>query len=129
MKRLIAALAPIALAIALAACSEAKAADNATPNGAPDPNALTLSAKDLKFSIDTLAAPANKAFPIVFDNRDAAPHNLAIYTNGSATSRIFGQDPFGGPKAMTYTIPPIAPGTYFFRCDIHTDMKGTLEVR
>ncbi len=130
MNRLIAALAPVALAFALAACSgEANAEDNAIPNGPSDPNALPIAAKDLKFSVDTLAAPANKAFTITFDNRDGAPHNVAIYRDSSAASKIFGQDPFGGPKAVTYDIAPIAQGTYFFRCDIHTDMNGMLEVR
>ena len=128
MKRLVPVLGLMAVALVLVACSST----NAAPSGPPksvDPNALQISSKDLKFSTDKLVAPAGKPFQIVYDNQEAAPHNVAIYTDQSASRKVFVEDPFGGPKKVVYDVPAIAAGSYFFRCDIHPDMKGTLEVK
>jgi plastocyanin len=119
-----------AIVLVMAACSSGATA--AVPSGLPasvDPNAIQISAKDLKFSTAQLNAPADKAFGIVFDNQEGVPHNVAIYKDQSASQKIFGQDPFGGPKAVTYQVGPLAAGSYFFRCDVHPDMKGTLTVK
>jgi len=29
---------------------------------------------------------------------------------------------------VTYDVPALAPGSYFFRCDVHPDMAGELTV-
>jgi plastocyanin len=129
MKRLITVLSLISLVLVLAACSSG--ANAATPSGPPqsvDPNALQISAKDLKFSTSTLNAPAEVAFSIVFDNQESAPHNVAIYKDQGASQKVLVEEPFGGPKVVTYHVGPLAAGSYFFRCDVHTDMKGTLTV-
>ena len=109
-----------------AACS----AGSSRPTDAPsfDPDALMISAKDLKFSTSTLAAPADKPFQIAFDNQESAPHNVAIYRDDSVNEVVFGSDPFSGPAVATYDVPALAPGTYFFRCDVHPDMSGELTV-
>jgi plastocyanin len=112
--------------VALAACSAASSARTAEPS--IDPDALTISAKDLKFSTSTLSAPAGKPFQIAFDNQDGAPHNVAIYRDSSASEKVFGSDPFSGPDAVRYDVPPLAPGSYFFRCDVHPAMSGQLTV-
>jgi plastocyanin len=90
---------------------------------------LTIAAKDLAFSTSTLSAPANKPFQIAFDNQESAPHNVAIYRDSSAAEKVFGSDPFSGPALVTYGVPALAPGTYFFRCDVHPAMSGELVVR
>jgi plastocyanin len=118
----------VAIVLVLAACSSAAAVPSGPP-AAVDPNAIQISAKDLKFSTAQLNAPADKAFSIAFDNQEAAPHNVAIYKDQSASQKVFAQEPFGGPKAVTYNIGPLAAGSYFFRCDVHPDMKGTLTVK
>ena len=109
-----------------AACS----AGSSGPTDAPsfDPDALMISAKDLKFSTSTLAAPADKPFQIAFDNQESAPHNVAIYRDPAATDKVFVPDPFSGPAVVTYDVPALGPGTYFFRCDVHPDMSGELSV-
>jgi plastocyanin len=118
------------VAIVLAACSSGAAAPASSGQPASvDPNAVQISAKDLKFSKAQLSAPAGKAFSIAFDNQEGAPHNVAIYKDQSASQKVFAQDPFGGPKAVTYQVGPLAAGSYFFRCDVHPDMKGTLTVK
>lgn len=112
--------------LALAACSAGTSGRAAEPS--IDPDALTISANDLVFSTSTLSAPENEPFQIAFDNQESAPHNVAIYRDSSATERVFGSDPFSGPAVVAYDVPPLAPGTYFFRCDVHPDMSGQLTV-
>jgi plastocyanin len=128
MKRLFPALGLLAIAFVVVACSGANAAPSG-PARSADPNALHISSKDLKFSTDKLVAPANKAFQIAYDNQESAPHNVAIYTDQSASTKIFAEEPFGGPRQVVYDVPALAAGSYFFRCDVHPDMKGTLEVK
>lgn len=110
----------------VAACS---AADGRAASASIDPNALTISADDLAFSTAALTAPAGEPFQVVFDNRESAPHNVAIYRDRSATEAVFVEEPFGGPRIVTYDVPALAAGSYFFRCDLHPDMSGTLTVR
>jgi plastocyanin len=128
MKRLVPVLGLMVVAFVLVACSGTPAAPSGPPKSV-DPNALQISSKDLKFSTDKLVAPAGKPFQIVYDNQEAAPHNVAIYTDQSASTKIFAEDPFGGPREVVYDVPAVAAGSYFFRCDVHPDMKGTLEAR
>jgi plastocyanin len=129
VKRATALLGLVALVVVLAACSSGASAAPSGPAASVDPNALQISAKDLKFSTSQLNAPADKAFSLVFDNQEGAPHNVAIYKDQSASQKLFGQDPFAGPKTVTYQVGPLAACSYFFRCDVHTDMKGTLTVK
>ena len=124
MNRLVSlALATIAL-VAVAACSSGSNSRAAEPS--LDPDALTIAAKDLKFSTSTLSAPADEPFQIAFDNQEGAPHNVAIYRDSSAAEKVFGEDPFSGPAVVVYEVPALAAGTYFFRCDVHPDMSGEL---
>jgi plastocyanin len=127
LRRLVATVGLIVLAVAvIAACTGA--AGGATTPASIDPNALTISAKDLRFSTATLTAPAGEPFQIVFDNQEAAPHNVAIYRDASATDKVLVEEPFGGPRSVTYSVPALEAGTYFYRCDVHPDMTGTLTV-
>jgi hypothetical protein len=73
-----------------------------------DPDALTIAARDLTFSTTTLASPAGKPFQIVFDNQESEPHNVAIYSDPSATQDVFVEEPFGGPRVVTYDVPALA---------------------
>jgi hypothetical protein len=91
--------------------------------------AVQESAFNTAFTDTQLVAPASKAFALVFDNRDpGTPHNVAIYTDSSATTALFVGETFNGPKVVTYHVPALPPGTYFFRCDVHPQMTGTLTV-
>jgi plastocyanin len=123
MNRLLpSALITIAIAV-LGACS-AGASGGAAPS--IDPGAVRISANNLAFSTDALSAPADEPFQIAFDNQEAAPHNVAIYRDSSASDKVFGEDPFSGPAVAVYEVPALAGGTYFFRCDVHPDMTGEL---
>jgi plastocyanin len=124
MKRPLTLLAIGAVSVFALACS---APSNAPGSTAPvDPDALTISARDLAFSTDELSASAGEPFQIVFDNQESAPHNVSIYRDASLSEAILVEEPFSGPRIVTYEVPALAAGQYVFRCDVHLDMRGTL---
>ncbi len=50
---------------------------------------------------------------------------MAIYTDSSASQAKFQGDIFAGGTRV-YSVPALAAGTYYFRCDVHPDMNGTI---
>ncbi len=90
---------------------------------------LTISAKNNTFDIDCLAAPADTAFTIAFNNQDYDIHNVSIYDKDHGDKALFKGEVIYGPKSITYSVPAQAEGTYEFRCDPHADsMIGTFIV-
>jgi plastocyanin len=123
MKRFILALGLIALAAVSAACSPAAA--QPTASGPVDANGPTIVARDMKFSAGPVEVKAGTNVTIHFDNQDAAPHNVAIFTDSSASTPIsIGEVVSSGKKDQV--VPALKAGTYFFRCDVHHDMTGTI---
>jgi len=98
----------------------------------PGPVTVTIVAEGIVFDLSTLTANAGSAFNIILDNRDGGVlHNIAFYTDRSLSQLIFGSELFTGPaiQESTFTA-PAAPGTYFFRCDVHPDtMTGAFVVQ
>ncbi|HEX9311359.1 MAG TPA: cupredoxin domain-containing protein [Actinomycetota bacterium] len=84
-------------------------------------------AEKTAFSASCLAAPANKPFTIEFMNMDTGvPHNIAIFTDSSASNALFTGKLVSGQATVTYHVTALEPGTYYFRCDVHpTQMYGT----
>jgi len=123
MKRILLALGLVTLAALSAACSTAAAKPPAPSDPAVD--GPTIVAKDLKFQTASVEVKAGSNVTIHFDNQDSAPHNVAIYTDSSAST------PISVGEVVTSTtsnqvVPALQPGTYFFRCDVHHDMTGTI---
>ena len=107
-----------------------------TLQAAPGPSAAAsgptvhISADNLAFDTNILTAPAGRRFTIVFANQDAGvQHNVAVYTNSSATKALEIGKLITGPATADYQVPALAPGKYFFRCDVHPQMNGTLTAR
>jgi plastocyanin len=87
---------------------------------------LQISASNSAFDPKTLTAPAGQAFSIAFKNNDAGlPHNVAIYTDATASTNLFRGNTFAGPRSEVYKVKGIPAGTYFFKCDVHPTMTGT----
>jgi len=126
MKRLLLALGLVAMAAISAACSSASA--QPVPSSPIDANGPTIVAKDMAFSPSTVEIPAGKNVTLHFDNQDNAPHNVAIYRNASASEKISVGEIVTGSKA-DQVVPALTAGTYFFRCDVHTNMTGTIVVK
>lgn len=91
---------------------------------------VNISALNYRFDKSNITVPAGANVTMVFDNKDAVPHNVAIYTTPAATEVIFKGEIITGPKTITYNFTaPATPGDYFFRCDVHpTVMTGTFTV-
>ena len=92
---------------------------------------FALMARDMAFDKSTLSAPAGSMIELSFVNADAGvPHNVAFYTDSTATTPIFVGEIITGVSTTTYTFPaPSTPGSYFFRCDPHpATMTGTFIV-
>jgi plastocyanin len=112
-----------------------------TPEPTPAPGTLTLqltAIPTLTFDKSALAAPANTAFVIDFNNKDVGQaHNVHILkgTGLSPLALSRGPDVFTGSaiigldQTQYYVSTGLAPGQYTFVCSIHPQMVGTLTVQ
>jgi cytochrome c oxidase subunit II len=91
---------------------------------------LSIAAQNIKFDTACMQTAAGQPFKIDFDNKDAGtPHNVAIYTNPSATQNLFRGAIVTGPKEVTYSVQALDAGTYYFHCDVHPGMNGAFKVQ
>ena len=106
------------------------AAPVAVPSGTRSGSALQVTARGIAFSPTSLSAPASAPFTISFVNQDGGVrHNVAIYSNSTATQTLFRGQIFTGPKTVVYHVSGLPPGTYYFQCDLHPGpMHGTFVV-
>ena len=112
----------------------AKAKKEAASGCPDDPNPRSIAAKDVAFNKDCLSGPVNREFEITFENQEAVPHNVAFFEGADANApRILPETEtpvFSGPETVTYKLPALKAGSYFFHCDAHAQaMQGKLEVR
>jgi len=86
-------------------------------------------AEGTAFDTNEIDLPAGTPTTLTLDNRDPAAHNLAIYEDETASGDpLFTFEPFPGPAAGTFDVPPIPAGDYYFQCDVHPTMNGTVVV-
>ena len=90
----------------------------------------TVTASNLAFDTSTIDLPANKTATIHFVNQDSGTqHNIAIYpSENDLANPLFRGDLVTGPDETDYTIDPLKAGTYYFHCDVHPTMNGTVNV-
>jgi mono/diheme cytochrome c family protein/plastocyanin len=123
---------PDAPAIVQAACGQTAPAPTSTPSGPPAPPSatLTISAQAMAFDKDTLVALADTPLTLTFDNKDTGvPHNIHFFKGEDATGETVAQTALAtGPDIATLNFGPLAAGTYFYQCDVHPQMLGTLTV-
>lgn len=95
----------------------------------PDQPQIAASAVT-EFETDELVVPAERPFPLLFNNKQAGvPHNLAIYDTPDRGTEHFVGELVTGPMEVTYEVPALAAGEYFFVCTVHPPMTGTLIAR
>ena len=125
----------LGLSAVLAACggsttSSAAASADTSGGGAVavvDGN-VDLSADSLEFDASVIEAPAGEAFTITFTNLEAVPHNVAVDVEEGGDEIVTGEVITGPDATTTINVPALEPGTYYFVCDIHPEMNGTIVV-
>ena len=127
MKRLFLSLGLFVMEAITVACSSSAAQPPASA-GPVDPNAPVIVAQGNAFTPSTLDVTADEAFSLTLDNKDSAPHHVAIFTDSSASTSISVGEIVSSAKA-TQQVPALAAGSYFFRCDVHKDMTGTINAK
>ncbi|HEY6567130.1 MAG TPA: cupredoxin domain-containing protein [Actinomycetota bacterium] len=86
-------------------------------------------AQALQFNTAEIDLPADEASTLTFDNQEpGVPHNIAIYGDESLAEVLFQGATITGPDTVDYDVPAIAEGEYYFHCDTHPDMQGTVVV-
>lgn len=115
--------------------------DAGAPGGAavnasciPLGTSLQISAQSTAFDTTCLAAPAGRALTIHFDNREAVPHNLSVFTADPMQDRsarvLFRGEVITGPRSVDYQVGALPAGVYHFHCDLHpTQMSGAFVVK
>src|ERR687892_567744 len=92
---------------------------------------VDITASGIEFDTGCIEVPAGEPFSIAFDNQDPDQHNVAIYPSAEElTDPLFRGEIFGGPDTVEYDPPvdPLDPGEYYFQCDVHPTMNGTVVV-
>ncbi|MGH2772847.1 MAG: cupredoxin domain-containing protein [Actinomycetota bacterium] len=119
-----AALVPLLLGglIATGVVAVEKKEEHAEPAGPK----VAVAAKNIAFDVKELKIPAGKAFVLSFNNGEAAPHNVAILKAQGSSEALFRKQPIAGPKKVDWEVEPIEAGSYYFQCDVHPNMSGTV---
>jgi len=114
----------VAAGLGLAGCGGV-----ATPPPTFPPGAIVVTAKNLSFDTSQLIVPADKPFSLVLVNNDSDAHNIDIRTKpGFDGDVIFRHDPISS-STLVMDVGPIPAGTYYFICDVHPTMTGTVVVQ
>ena len=90
---------------------------------------LNISAVNLQFSSDEITLPAGEEAQLAFANEDASSiqHNIAIYEEEGGADLFVGEVIPGGQQ-VTYDVPALDKGEFYFQCDVHPGMNGTVTV-
>ena len=101
-----------------------------TPEPTLPPGAVVLEVTNRMYSTATLIGTAGVPTIVVFTNHDALNHNLTIYRNASQDLELFRGDIFTGPEVtVTYEIPALPAGDYYFADYVYPSMHGIFIVR
>jgi plastocyanin len=92
-------------------------------------NSVSVTAHNLAFNTDKIELTTGPPSSINFDNQDpGAQHNIGIYQDANFSTELFKGQIIAGPSSIVYKLPVLAAGTYYFKCDVHATMKGTVVV-
>jgi len=118
--------------LAVSACAPSQSGTDADGSSGGGTVAVTdgvveITAADLQFDANVIQAPAGEAFTITLVNNDSAPHNISVYTEQDGEEIVIG-DVIDGGETIDVEVPALDAGEYYFVCDIHPDMNGSVVV-
>lgn len=118
------------MVVLLAACSDGSGADGDAGGGTATVSGgnVDIFADDLAFDVDTIEAPAGEAFTITLNNLELMAHNVSVYTEQGGDAIVVGDFANNEGDTVETEVPALEPGEYYFLCDVHPDMDGTLVV-
>ncbi|CAN5644256.1 hypothetical protein BH18ACT17_BH18ACT17_03850 [soil metagenome] len=94
--------------------------------GADGEIALDIVAQGIAWDTTCLVAPAGESFTVNVDNQDdGIPHNFDLLTEEGGES-IAATEVQPGIVQQTLDVDALDAGNYFFVCDVHPTMTGTL---
>jgi plastocyanin len=121
------------LALAALACGGSSYDPDATPvaaSTASDGGAqtVTIVAENIRFYPTKISARPG-TLVVTHDQRDAGlPHNLKVFAGDDADGESIAESEIeDGPTTQTLTL-ELAAGVYYYHCDVHPSMRGTIEV-
>jgi plastocyanin len=121
----------VTASLVLAACGGAAAnpSDDNTAGGTVSivNGAVDIGADDLAFDASVIQATAGESFTVTLINNDSVPHNFSVYTEEGGEAIAQG-DIIGEGETDEIEIGALEPGEYYFVCDLHTEMNGTIVV-
>ncbi|HUF06283.1 MAG TPA: cupredoxin domain-containing protein [Candidatus Binatia bacterium] len=121
------------LAVALVACSGGGETSDPTDNNLGGgtvsviDGTVAISADDLEFDANVIQATAGEGFTVSFSNLETEPHNWSIYTEEGGDPIAQGAV-LGEGEIDEIVVPALDAGEYFFVCDVHPEMTGTVVV-
>jgi hypothetical protein len=126
----------ILLTLALAACGGGEGSGGAERTEPPcEPTErVDLVAEGQSFGTRCLAVGADRQVPGTLESLDIEPHNFALYQEEPGPNQedlsppnllVRSDDTFAGAPT-SFRIPRLSEGRYYFRCDFHPEMNGSL---
>jgi plastocyanin len=102
--------------------------DRDLPPATPDAQGqIVITIDDSRFDAEEIIAPAGEV-TIVLQNNDRVPHNIHVHEGDSNDGDTVGETPLErGPREDMLTM-TLEAGEYYFVCDLHRFMDGTLLV-
>jgi plastocyanin len=92
----------------------------------------SMVAEGTEFNADEIELEAKKPTEFEIDNRDSVVHNLVIFQTESdaadPANSLFASPDIEGGSTDSFPIKPLKKGDYFFVCEYHTNMNGTVTV-
>ncbi len=94
----------------------------------PEVNVEVVATNSQSFEVSTITLPAETEVGVVFKNEEAGvPHNWAGYIAQGGEPIVNGEI-ITGPAEENIIFTTPAAGEYWFQCDVHANMNGTLIV-
>ena len=91
---------------------------------------LTITARNIAWNTSRLFAVANVPLTITVNNEDdGVPHNWEFFAGEEPEGEpVAGTEVENGPVVQTLNFGPLAPGDYFYWCQVHPQMEGIMSV-